>query len=43
MLGLEKLSTQELDKLHALYQELADQARSDTTGVDTGTPDVKAA
>jgi low affinity Fe/Cu permease len=45
MLGLEKLSTHELDKLRALYQDLADKARDDTDGgsADTGTPDVRAA
>jgi low affinity Fe/Cu permease len=45
MLGLEKMSINELDTLRALYQDLADKARSDTNGGsdDTGTPDVRAA
>jgi low affinity Fe/Cu permease len=44
MLGLEKMSTDELGTLRALYQDLADKAGSDTTGEDdTGTPDVRAA
>jgi low affinity Fe/Cu permease len=43
MLGLENLNTDDLDRLRALYQELADKARCDETGgsSDIGTPDVK--
>jgi low affinity Fe/Cu permease len=45
MLGLETLDTPDLEKLQALYQELAEKARLDKTGgsSDIGTPDVTAA
>jgi low affinity Fe/Cu permease len=45
MLGLESLPTRDLDKLQALYQELADKARREKIdgSSDTGTPDVKVA
>ena len=45
MLGLEHLHTRDLDKLKALYEELAEKARRDTKGgsSDIGTPDVTAA
>lgn len=42
MLGLDNLSTEDLEKLRAVYQELADQARRDHArgASDIGTPDV---
>lgn len=42
MLDLEELSTNDLDKIRALYQQLAANARTDQTGglAATGTPDV---
>jgi low affinity Fe/Cu permease len=45
MLGLQHMNIHDLDKLQALYQELADKARRDKTGgsSDIGTPDVTAA
>src|SRR4029079_8725412 len=45
MLGLETLDTPDLEKLRALYQELAEKARRGKTGgsSDIGTPDVTAA
>jgi len=45
MLGLENLDTPDLEKLRALYQELAEKARRGKTGEssDIGTPDVTAA
>ena len=43
MLDLEELSTNDLDKIRALYQQLAEKARRDNTGgiADIGTPEVK--
>lgn len=43
MLGLEGLSTDDLDQIRVLYRKLADQARSEQAGVHatTGTPEVK--
>ena len=45
MLGLQHMNIHDLEKLQALYQELADKARRDKTGgsSDIGTPDVTAA
>jgi low affinity Fe/Cu permease len=45
MLDLEQVSTNDLEKLRARYQEMADNARRDKSGssADTGTPDIKAA
>ncbi len=41
MMDLEELSSQDLDKIRKLYQELAQHARQDAKGVrDTGTPEV---
>lgn len=42
MLDLEELSTNDLEKIRALYQQLAANARTDKTGglAATGTPDV---
>ena len=42
MLGLDNLSAEDLEKLRAVYQELADQARRDHAcgSSDIGTPDV---
>jgi low affinity Fe/Cu permease len=44
MLGLDNLSTDDLEKLRAVYQELADEARHSKRGgsSDIGTPDVAA-
>ena len=43
MVGLERLSTGDLDKLRLLYQKLADQARNEQASVNatTGTPEVE--
>ena len=43
LLGLDNLSTDDLEKLRALYQELADRARGDKTGgsSDVGTPELQ--
>ena len=42
LLDLEKLGTEDLDKIRTLYQKLADRARSDQTGglATNGTPDL---
>jgi low affinity Fe/Cu permease len=42
MLDLESLSSHDLEKMRALYQQLAEKARSDKTGgiVATGSPDL---
>lgn len=42
MLGLDNLSTEDLEKLRAVYQQLADQARRDhaSGSSDIGTPDM---
>jgi len=43
MLDLEELSSNDLDRIRARYQQLAEQARNDGRGgsADVGTPDVK--
>ena len=43
IVGLEGFSTNDLDHIRVLYQNLADQARSEQSGVHatTGTPEVK--
>ena len=43
LLGLEVLSTRDLDNLRLLYQKLADQARNEQAGVNatTGIPEVE--
>ena len=43
MLDLEELSQKDLDKIRALYEKLAVEARHDNRGLgDTGTPEVAA-